>query len=179
MLADGEVDSQGDMAGISIRDLEIILAKHGLPTSRSGTALNALSLNGFLDKARGVFNAKISKEEEEEEEEDDNDQDLDVNEIFEREGQAKWEEIVDSFDRPLKICDLDFSDLGLEKVEEENQGKQPKVDSNGIPLPPPIPPPAPPPPPPHLFGDIPPPPPVPMLNGNSPSLETKWKIINR
>ena len=61
MLEENEVDSQGDMAGISIRDLEIILAKHGLPTSKSGTALNALSLNGFLDKARGVFNAKISK----------------------------------------------------------------------------------------------------------------------
>ena len=61
MLEENEVDSQGDMAGISIKDLEIILAKHGLPTSKSGTALNALSLNGFLDKARGVFNAKISK----------------------------------------------------------------------------------------------------------------------
>ena len=61
MLEENEVDSQGDMAGISIRDLEIILSKHGLPTSKSGTALNALSLNGFLDKARGVFNAKISK----------------------------------------------------------------------------------------------------------------------
>ena len=99
MLAEGEVDSQGDMAGISIRDLEIILAKHGLPTSRSGTALNALSLNGFLDKARGVFNAKISKGEADEEEEDENEDDLDVNEIFEREGQAKWEEIVDNFNR--------------------------------------------------------------------------------
>ena len=60
MLANDDVDSQGDMAGISIRDIEIILAKNGLPTSRSGTALNALTLNGFLDKARGVFNAKIS-----------------------------------------------------------------------------------------------------------------------
>ena len=99
MLAEGEVDSQGDMAGISIRDLEIILAKHGLPTSRSGTALNALSLNGFLHKARGVFNAKISKGEADEEEEDENEDDLDVNEIFEREGQAKWEEIVDNFNR--------------------------------------------------------------------------------
>ena len=107
-----------------------------------------------------------------------------------REGQAKWEEIVTNFDRPLKICDLDFTDLGLEldaeSKKDNSDENKPKVDSNGIPLPPPIPPPAPAPPPPtlppHLFGDIPAPPPAPMMNGNghlSSNEQNKWKFINR
>ena len=87
-----------------------------------------------------------------------------------------------NFHRPLKICDLDFTDLGLDDNDGSNKSpEKPKMDSNGIPLPPPIPPPAPaPPPPPHLFGDIPNIPPAPpMMNGNLSTTESKWKIINR
>merc|ERR1719225_1097006 len=79
--------------------------------------------------------------------------------------------------------------LGLEldaesKKDNSDENNKPKVDSNGIPLPPPIPPPAPAPPPPtlppHLFGDIPAPPPAPMMNGHLSSNEqNKWKFINR
>merc|ERR1719225_1400192 len=81
--------------------------------------------------------------------------------------------------------------LGLEldaesKKDNSDENNKPKVDSNGIPLPPPIPPPAPAPPPPtlppHLFGDIPAPPPAPMMNGNghlSSNEQNKWKFINR
>ena len=190
MLADGDVDSQGDMAGISIRDLEIILAKNGLPTSRSGTHLNAMSLNGFLDKARGVFMTKISKAEEEEDEEDEDDNDLDdATLIFEREGQAKWDEITTNFNRPLMICDLDFNDLNEDSDDTEPKiVAEKKLDANGIPLPP-APPPAPPmapPAPPPPFGrenSIPPPPPIPSMNGHHASddsnkTENKWGLIN-
>ena len=188
MLADGDVDSQGDMAGISIRDLEIILAKNGLPTSRSGTHLNAMSLNGFLDKARGVFMTKISKAEEEEEEDEDEDDLGDAELIFEREGQAKWDEITTNFNRPLMICDLDFNDLNDDSDDTETKVVvERKLDANGIPLPP-APPPAPPmappaPPPPAPFGgDIPPPPPIPSMNGHSAEdskNENRWGLINR
>ena len=60
-IRDGDVDSTGDMPGVSIRDLEQILGKHGLPTSRSGVHLNELQLHGFLEKARAVFMAKVNK----------------------------------------------------------------------------------------------------------------------
>ena len=60
-IRDGDVDSTGDMPGVSIKDLEQILGKHGLPTSRSGVHLNELQLHGFLEKARAVFMAKVNK----------------------------------------------------------------------------------------------------------------------
>ena len=182
MLANDDVDSQGDMAGISIRDIEIILAKNGLPTSRSGTALNALTLNGFLDKARGVFNAKISKGEDEEEEEEEGDDDL-ICTNFEREGQAKWDEIVNSIERPFVICDLDFTDLTDDSDSESGKVTiNRKVDSNGIPLPPPAPPPpappAPPAPPPP-GSNIPAPPTAPSMMNGTTSNEQKWSLISR
>ena len=60
-IRDGDVDSTGDMPGVSIKDLEQILGKHGLPTSRSGVHFNELQLHGFLEKARAVFMAKVNK----------------------------------------------------------------------------------------------------------------------
>ena len=114
MLADDEVDSQGDMAGISIRDIEIILAKNGLPTSRSGTALNALTLNGFLDKARGVFNAKISKGEDEDEEEEEEGDDNETEIPFEREGRGKYFSLIASKSQGIIYVNGAFGGIVLE-----------------------------------------------------------------
>ena len=169
-IADGDVDSTGDIKGVSIRDLEVILGKHGLPTSRSGVQLNSLQLNGFLEKARAVFMAKVSKGEEEEEEEEDEQ----VEEFeLKREGEAKWEEIYESFNRPLVIGDYDFTDLQEPELpESEENGVNMELDLNGIPVPPPPPPMAPPPPPPPLGGIPPPPPP---MSGDSGA--EKWKRL--
>ncbi len=67
-----------------------------------------------------------------------------------REGEARWESILSNFDRPLRICDLDFTDL---QQEEEEEDASEATSALGIPLPPP--PPVPPPP----AAAVPPPPP--------------------
>ena len=131
-IAEEEVDSTGDIACVTIKDLEVILNKHGLPTSRSGEHLNALQLHGFLDKARAVFMAKVSKGEDDETESEEED--------IRPEGETKWEEILNNFDRPLRICDYDFSDLQLELDEDKNKNTEKQVETvNGIPVPPPAP----------------------------------------
>ena len=172
-IAEEEVDSTGDIACVTIKDLEVILSKHGLPTSRSGEHLNALQLNGFLEKARAVFMAKVSKEEDDEEESE---------EDIRPEGEAKWEEILRNFNRPLQICDYDFSDLQLEVEEDTNSAKEIEM-VNGIPVPPPAPLPPPPPPPPTSevsSGIIPTAPPLPeptssLISDINPS--QKWKRL--
>ena len=172
-IADLDLDETGDIPGISIRDVEIILSKNGLPTSRSTEELNGMELDGFLDKARALFVSKIAKgevyvepgtEEPEAEPEPVETVDEDDPEILMRAGEEKWQEIVDNMDRPLLICDFDFSDL----QEDDEDVKKPVaqvpasrgVDAQGIPLPPPCPPPAPPPLPPPA-----PPPMAPSMNG--------------
>jgi hypothetical protein len=149
-IVEGETDSTGDIASVSIRDLEAVFLKHGLPTSESGDRLNALTLNGFLDKARSAFIAKLSKGE--------------VllrppsqpkqQETFQREGDIRWEEILENFDRPLVICDLDFSDLCNDDDEHICESSTTSGSVGNIPVPPPVPPGL-------LFerGTIPPPPP--------------------
>ena len=165
-IADAEADDTGDIAGVTIRDLEVILNKHGLPTSKSGDKLNELELSGFLEKARAAFVAKLAKGEVPGPEEPEPEEDP---EALQKEGEARWEQILANFDRPLKICDLDFSDL--QEAEEEPVDKPVIEMVNGIPVPPPAPPPnfmmdgtvpAPPPPPPPGPG-MPPPPAPPAL----------------
>jgi hypothetical protein len=163
-IADAEVDSTGDIAGVCIRDLATILSRNGLPTSRSGVKLNELELSGFLDKARAAFVAKLGKGEvpdpSPEPEEYPEPEEAERNE-----GEAKWEEILAGFDRPLLICDLDFTDLYEEEeqeVKEEEGEMKSDMPSGGIPPPPPPPPmaPAAPPPPPPPPAPIPAPPPM-------------------
>ena len=175
-IAEEEVDSTGDIACVTIKDLELILSKHGLPTSRSGTNLNALQLNGFLEKARAVFMAKVSKGEDDETESEEED--------IRPEGETKWEEVLSNFNRPLQICDYDFSDLQAELEEEKEKVKENTIEMvDGIPVPPPAPFPPPPPPPPGMdmsngFIPIPPPAPEPpssTLNGKNPS--QNWKRL--
>jgi hypothetical protein len=162
LIADAEFDDSGDLAGVSIRDVELILIKNGLPASRSTEELNTLELDGFLSKARALFVAKVAKgevyvepgtedasKEADEVPEPVHDDRVDMLDI--RVGEEKWEEVVANFDRPLVVGDYDFSDL----VDEEDDSSSKKaapvsaraVDAHGIPLPPPIPPPAPAPPP--------------------------------
>ena len=137
------------VVGVSIRDLEAVLLKHGLPTSASGDRLNSLSLNGFLDKARSAFVAKLSKGEVLRP-----DPPQQAPDTFQREGELRWEQILANFDRALVICDLDFSDLILDENEVENIEESNTVSESSIPIPPPLPPPP-------MFepGTIPPPPP--------------------
>ena len=176
-IAEEEVDSTGDIACVTIKDLEVILNKHGLPTSRSGEHLNALQLNGFLEKARAVFMAKVSKGEDDETESEDED----IRPV----GETKWEEILNNFNRPLTICDYDFSDLQVELDEDKIDTKETQVEMvNGIPVPPPAPLPPPPPPPPTMDmtnGIIPPPPPappeMPSSLPNASKHSQKWKRL--
>eukprot|EP00095_Tigriopus_kingsejongensis_P007677 maker-scaffold156_size297567-snap-gene-1.36 protein:Tk07677 transcript:maker-scaffold156_size297567-snap-gene-1.36-mRNA-1 annotation:"fh1 fh2 domain-containing protein 3-like" len=149
-IANVEVDSTGDIAGVSVKDLEKILKRHGLPISPSGDRLNALELNGFLEKARSIFVTKIAKGEEEELARIEREKEEEEAAI-QREGLLRWEAILASFDRPLIICDLDFTDLHDDEEETEGQAK---TSDGTIPAPPPIPPPP-------MFGIPPPPPPVP------------------
>ncbi|XP_070574072.1 uncharacterized protein [Ptychodera flava] len=86
-----------------------------------------------------------------------------------REVDERWDQLLASTNRALKIKDLDFTDLAASDDEDVLEPKVTAVDSatvGGIPPPPPPPPlggPPPPPPappaPPHLFG-VPPPPPL-------------------
>ena len=186
-IAELDLDETGEIPGITIRDVERILAKNGLPTSRSMEELNTMELDGFLDKARLLFVSKVSKGEvyvepgtepapPEVEEQPENVCQDDA-ELFLRVGEEKWEEIVSNLDRPLIIGDFNFTDLCDEEDDVEkknavvNNINVPVMsfDSHGIPLPPPAPPPAPPPP-------APPPAPPPMsasmMNGTSAKPQT-------
>lgn len=190
-IAELDLDDSGDIPGITIRDVEIILTKNGLPTSRSTEELNGMELEGFLDKARTLFVSKIAKgevyiepgteAEAEPEAEQAEEEDPDA---YLRIGEEKWEEIVANMDRPLVICDYDFTDLqgDDEDVKKPAAGQIQNsrgVDAQGIPLPPPIPPPAPPPPGPPPAPPPAPPPMAPSMNGlaakTQPGLPTKVK----
>lgn len=95
------------------------------------------------------------------------------------ENELRWEELVSSLDRPLNLCDMDFTDLAS---DDENDVLAPAAVSNGIPPPPP------PlsnlsaPPPPPLVSKIPPPVPNPPVFGvnlhkpNSNSKQTETRI---
>lgn len=158
-IANADVDSTGDIAGVSVKDLERILKKHGLPMSPSGERLNSMELSGFLEKARSVFVTKVAKGEEEEQARIDKEKEEEQAAI-QREGLLRWEEILANFDRPLIIRDLDFTDLNEDEEENVNLVATTK---GGIPAPPPIPPPIPPP-----FGNMVPPPPPPGPPGAFP-----------
>lgn len=71
-------------------------------------------------------------------------------EIKKSENELRWEELVNSLNRPLNLCDLDFTDLG---TEDETDVLAPAAATNGIP-----------PPPPPLMGDMLAPPPPPLNN---------------
>ena len=150
-LHNAEPDANGDIDGLSFKDLSRILTKNNLPTSPSGDQLNEMALTGALGKARTAFMVKLSRGETE------TPVPAASPEPDEREGETQWERIVSSTSRPLVICDIDFTDLQEEETEEASK---PAVTTGGPPAPPPPPPacPVPPPPPP---GGLPPPPPPP------------------
>ena len=174
-IAEAEADETGDIAGISIRDLERILGSRGLPTSASGDRLNEVDLGAkeddkdggvaealLLEKARQAFLAKLARGELPEKEEQELRERRRMEEESRREGESRWESILTNFDRDLRICDLDFTDL---QEEDEEDGAAGGADgasaASNIPLPPP-------PPPPMLNGvgggGLPPPPPPPMAS---------------
>lgn len=76
-------------------------------------------------------------------------------EIKKSENELRWEELVNSLNRPLNLCDLDFTDL---MSDDETDILAPVATTNGIP-----------PPPPPLISDMMAPPPPP-LNNRIPSL---------
>ncbi|XP_026462280.1 LOW QUALITY PROTEIN: FH1/FH2 domain-containing protein 3-like [Ctenocephalides felis] len=55
--------------------------------------------------------------------------------IKKTENELHWEQLVQNLDRPLNLCDLDFTDL---KSDEEDNGSGPQNLNNGPPPPPPI-----------------------------------------
>ncbi|RXG67831.1 FH1/FH2 domain-containing protein 3, partial [Armadillidium vulgare] len=72
------------------------------------------------------------------------------------ENDIHWENLVNQLNRPLELCDLDFTDLN-----EEDDKDIYSITHGGVPPPPP-----PPPPPPLMAPGIPPPPP-PLENGHA------------
>ena len=154
-LQNTEPDAEGNIEGLSFKDLQRILDKNSLPTSHSGTALNEMTLTGYLTKARDAFMTKLAKGETE------TPVPAASPEPDEREGETQWEKILSSTSRPLVICDIDFTDLQEDQDKEE---KDKVVVEPGMapPAPPPPPPacPVPPPPPPGPGGIPPPPPPA-------------------
>lgn len=100
-------------------------------------------------------------------------------EVKKSENELRWEELVSNLDRPLNLCDMDFTDLA---TDDENDVLAPAAVSNGIPPPPP------PlnnmsaPPPPPLSNRIPPPAPNPPVFGvnlqkpNTNAKQTETKI---
>ena len=151
-LNNAEPDTNGDIEGLSFKDLSRILTKNNLPTSPSGDNLNQLELTGALTKARTAFLAKLSRGETE------TPVPAASPEPDEREGETQWEKIVSSTSRPLVICDIDFTDLQEEETEELSKSAP---TSGAPPAPPPPPPAGPVPPPPPPSGGLPPPPPPP------------------
>ena len=177
-IAEGETDSTGDIAGVSLRDLEAVLVRHGLPTSASGDRLNAMSLNGFLEKARSAFVAKLNKGETLISEEQLEQQSQQQQKDFQREGELRWEEILANFERDLVICDLDFRDL--QEDDSDNATSDAPETASNIPVPPPLPPSPlllqrgiPPPPPGPGFGPPPIPPPPALGEDGKPKLVPK------
>jgi hypothetical protein len=80
-------------------------------------------------------------------------------EVKKTESDIQWDKLLQKLHRPLKIKDLDFTDL--KDSEDEDVFAPPKIAFNPA-LGPPPPPGMPPPPPPPPMGGIPPPPPPPM-----------------
>ncbi len=134
-MRESDPDESGDVAGVTMRDLERILGGRGLPTSASGERLNRVSLapnakdageeedgeeddgeSSFLEKARRAFLAKLSKGELPEKEERELRERQRQEEESRREGESRWEAILENFDRDLRICDLDFTDLQVTRI---------------------------------------------------------------
>ncbi|XP_040573473.1 uncharacterized protein Fhos isoform X2 [Lepeophtheirus salmonis] len=155
-IAEDPLDDTGDMGIISFKDAENILKKHGLPTTRSAEALNSLELDGFLDKTRSIFAAKITKGEIDESTKDSEEECKSENEDDDDEavGEKQWEKIKAEFKRPLVICDLDFTDL---QDDHSPSAEVKPLPGSNIPIPPP-------PPPLENGSAVPPPPPLPPTN---------------
>jgi len=165
-LQNTEADANGEIEGVSFKDLKRILGKNSLPTSHSGDNLNEMSLTGYLAKARDAFISKLSKGETE------SPMPPASPEPDEREGETQWEKIVSSTNRPLLICDIDFTDLHDDDEDENEKGKTsdgnapvpPPMPPSMGPVPPPLPPGAPMPPPPPAGAPAPPAMPLPPKN---------------
>ena len=80
------------------------------------------------------------------------------------ENELHWESLLETLDRPLQICDLDFTDL---QKEEDSDPLNPSVRTNAFGPPPP-------PPPPNLNGL--PPPPMPGLMPPPPPPSSKCNL---
>merc|ERR550534_1795009 len=115
--------------GVGFRDLKRILAKHKLPTEEE--QLQQMELTGMLGRTQAAFLAKVTRGE------TDSPMAAASPEPDEREGEAQWEKIEANSQRPLVICDIDFSDLREDDEEKKEEG------AGGVPPPPPPPPPPP------------------------------------
>lgn len=62
------------------------------------------------------------------------DQELKKHEPKKSENELHWEELVKSMSRPLRLCDLDFTDL---QIEDDQDDLAPK-GNKGVPPPPPM-----------------------------------------
>ncbi|GAB6024808.1 hypothetical protein CHUAL_009928 [Chamberlinius hualienensis] len=100
-----------------------------------------------------------------------------VNEVQTKkaENDLQWERLRETLDKPLKVKDMDFTDLGSEDDEDGLINRAGWTNGVGPSCPPPPPLPCPvmmggprPPPPPPLFGGMPPPPPPPAKCGPPP-----------
>ena len=151
-LQNSEPDANGDIEGLSYKDLERILDKNQIARSESGSGLHEMQLSGYLSKARDAFMSKLSRGETE------TPVPAASPEPDEREGETQWEKILSTTSRPLVICDIDFTDLQETEPDEQQSPAGPAGQVPPAPPPPPGGAPVPPPPPP---GVIPPPPAAP------------------
>jgi len=123
------------------------------------------SLNSLLAKAQAAFEAKVAKGELPASEEEERRKREEEEERARQEGEKRWAEVLAEFDRPLIICDMDFTDLMMAAEEQLGEEGSHGSGTNGA-----IPPPPPPPPPPPLSLEsmAPPPPPPPPGSGPPP-----------
>ena len=174
LLKNAEIDDNGDIEEIKLDDIKKILLRNGIKPSESGEALDNLDeeeATDFVLKAKDVYYAKKNKIETENLE-----LEKKLKEVDEQEGFFQWEKIKTNIDRPLLICDLDFSDLKTDEDTLENKDEAIVKSTESIPVPPPAPPPA--------FkpanslepGQIPAPPPFPNLADHTIYRKTKKTI---
>lgn len=116
----------GDMSGL------ISKAKEGLAKSKSKgdisryNKINRIKLTVLFKPKKKIFSISRSPSV---------DQELKKHEPKKSESELHWEELVNNMSRPLRLCDLDFTDL---QIEDDVDDLAPRGVAGGPPPPPPM-----------------------------------------
>lgn len=169
----------------SVRDLTQKLASvtNGIasPTEEKPNVLEVGDMSGMISKAKaGLLKSQVKQVSRQ------NSQELPepVKDIEKSEIEIYWKELVDSLDRPLRLGDLDFTDLSSD--DEKDIFGNNRMNGGVPPLPPPLlpngPVPAPPtpmhPPPPMHNSKIPIPPQAPAIVKTKKTVKLFWKEVS-